>query len=79
MKHPTPDLAELMKSEEFQQRYAKIKEQMEAMQAVKDEEKGIVLMFKALDALKRGDRPRWRRRMKRACELCRIDPAKYGV
>lgn len=79
MKQPLPDLAELMKSEEFQQRYAKVKEQMEAMAALEDEEKGITLMFKAVAALGNGDQRGWRRRMKRGCELCRIDPTPYGL
>lgn len=79
MKQPLPDLAELMESEEFKQRYAKVKEQMEAMDAVKDEEKGLILMFKAVAGLEKGDWRGWRRRMKRVCELCRIDPTPYGL
>jgi hypothetical protein len=79
MKQPLPDLDELRKDPEFQQRYAKVKEQMEAMERVKDEEKGLALMFKALASLENGDRRGCHRRMKRACELCRIDPTPYGL
>ena len=79
MKQPLPDLAELMESEDFRQRYAKVKEQMEAMDAVKNEEKCLVLFERAMAALEAGDRRGWRRRMTRVCELSGMDPAQYGL